>query len=111
MPREIFVQDGVEWVDLRKIARFCGTRADALTALAREGGVHCLERDGPLHIPMGVANRMRREAQFMKALARKSSIGDTLGRFRGGPIAAHREHQPVLPMSSGRGGGGWKGVR
>ena len=96
MPREIFVQDGVEWVDLRKIARFCGTRADALTALAREGGVHCLERDGPLHIPMGVANRMRREAQFMKALARKSSIGDTLGRFRGGPIAAHRERKTDL---------------
>lgn len=110
MPPETIERDGVEWLEIGQAAKLSRTKAAVIREAVDAGSIPSIEAEGRHYIPMGAANRLKRETAFMRSLERKSRIGDTLGTGgRQGPLSAPREKQDVLPMSSGRTGRGWKG--
>jgi hypothetical protein len=110
MRPETINRDDVDWIEIGRAAKLSRTKAANIREAVDAESIPSIEVDGKHFIPLTAANRLKREAAFMRSVERTSKIGDTLGeRTRPGPLSAHREKQDVLPMSSGRAGWGWKG--
>ena len=103
-------RDGIDWIEIKQAAKLSRTKAAIIGEMIEAGTIPSIAIDGKTYIPLGAANRLKRETAFMRSVNRKTRIGDTLPQSgRTGPSSAHREKQDVLPMSSGRASRGWKG--
>lgn len=101
--------DGIRWIEINRAAKFSATKATLIAKSIEDGSIDSEKIDGKIHIHLGVAQRLRREARTMMAvrkLAKTAPKSSATGRV--GVLSAHREKQSLLPMSSGRKGRGWK---
>lgn len=112
---ETIEHGGQQWVEISRAAKFTRVKAVLIEQHARDGQFALLERDDGMFIPLGAANRLKRETAAIRAIDRQTRSermglkGKTNPQPRVGPISAHREKQDPLPMSSGRAGRGWLG--
>ena len=110
MTAERIEREGVTWIKLGAAAKLSRTKATVIAEAIQNEAIPSLIVEGHTYVPLTAANRLKRETSFMRSVARKTHIGDTVpANGRVGPLSAHREKQQVLPISSGRRGRDWKG--
>lgn len=101
-------REGIVWIAVGSAARRCGVLMAELRRMAEAGEVLSWDDGGTLRIARSAVMRLKRENAAMRAV-KKLNAAPMGAPGRVGPHSAHREHQPVLPMTSGRGGRGWMG--
>ena len=107
MPTEPIERDGISWIEIGLAAKRSRTKAVAIREDIEAGRIACRVEDGKTFIPLGAANRLKREAGLMTqvANANKKRVLPPANR----PGVLTKEKQEVLPMTSGRKGRGWIG--
>jgi len=109
--------DGRDWLELKQAARFTRVKAILLEAQGREGRFDLWENDGKLHMPLGVATRIKWETGSLRGIERMTANERRENRSRnhvkvsGAIHRAHLDHQTDLPITSGRAGTDWLGQK
>jgi predicted DNA-binding protein len=107
MANEIMERDGIIWVEIGKAAKLSRTKAAIIRDAIEAGSILSVREDESTFIPATAVKRFQRESRLMAQVQRMNRKRELPPAGRYG--LQSDQTQDVLPMSSGRGGRGWKG--